>query len=211
MRWAWQAWVTRVWRPCFVEITPVQIVVAAGVLFVFDRATIAVGSPWYGAFFDEPAHIATALLGLNLLPRRWRDPILPWALPASFLIDADHVPQYAFHDYFLTHGTDRPYGHSLTSIAVCLLIALLWRRGRIPFIGIAVGLALHFLRDLAENADSGVALLWPVSDHNFAYGQNLYLAIMAAVTVANLARVAAEHRRAGPVRSPRALHRADRT
>jgi membrane-bound metal-dependent hydrolase YbcI (DUF457 family) len=52
------------------------------------------------------------------------------------------------------------------TIALVLVAALLWRRRRDVLIGVALALALHFWRDLAES-DSGVSLLWPFTDRAF--------------------------------------------
>jgi len=43
---------------------------------------------------------------------------------------------------------------------------------------IALGLAIHLFRDLAETG-SGVAALWPLSDHSFSLAYGLYLTVMA--------------------------------
>ncbi|MDE3130422.1 MAG: hypothetical protein KGL16_04665, partial [Acidobacteriota bacterium] len=50
----------------------------------------------------------------------------------------------------------------------------------------ALGVTLHFFRDLAEGNGSGVALLWPLSDHRYSYPHSTYLALMAGVVAANL-------------------------
>jgi membrane-bound metal-dependent hydrolase YbcI (DUF457 family) len=102
-------------------------------------------------------------------------------------IDLDHVPDRLGYD-FLTQGTPRPYTHSLLTVAVVLLLAACWRRRRDPLMGVALGLAIHFFRDLAEHG-SGVALLWPISDYSFSLPHAAYLAAMAicaAIVVARL-------------------------
>lgn len=79
------------------------------------------------------------------------------ALFASVLIDLDHVPaRLGWRE--LTEDTPRPYTHSLPTVGVVLLGALLWRRRRDVLLGVAIGLAIHFWRDLSEPG-SGVALL----------------------------------------------------
>ena len=109
------------------------------------------------------------------------------ALIGSVAIDVDHIPQYLGY-YFLTAGTPRPYTHSLLTIAVLLSIAfaLVIRRHRLLFLGLALGVALHFFRDLAEGNGNGVALLWPFTDHAFSYPHSTYLALMACVVAADL-------------------------
>ena len=81
---------------------------------------------------------------------------------ASVAIDVDHVPG-ALGDDVLTRGTPRPYTHSVLSVLVVLLAAALWRSRRDVLLGVAIGLTIHFWRDMAES-DTGVSLAWPVSD-----------------------------------------------
>jgi membrane-bound metal-dependent hydrolase YbcI (DUF457 family) len=61
---------------------------------------------------------------------------------------------------------------------VVLGAAALWRSRRDVMLGIALGLAIHFWRDMSE-ADAGVALLWPWSDHSFTLSHAGYLVVMA--------------------------------
>jgi membrane-bound metal-dependent hydrolase YbcI (DUF457 family) len=109
------------------------------------------------------------------------------ALIASVAIDLDHVPgQLGAH--WLTAGTPRPYTHSLLTIVVVLGVALVGRRRRDVALGIALGLAIHFFRDLSEPG-SGVALLWPWSDHSFSLPHGSYVASMALVVLFDASRV----------------------
>ena len=102
------------------------------------------------------------------------------------------MPQYLGHD-FLTRGTPRPYTHSLLTIAVVLMLAVLWRRRRDLFLGIALGLVFHFWRDLSEYG-SGVALLWPFSEHSFALSQASYLPLMGAFVLVSAVRCRSRRR-----------------
>jgi membrane-bound metal-dependent hydrolase YbcI (DUF457 family) len=104
------------------------------------------------------------------------DRFLIGALVASVVIDLDHVPRELGHD-FLTRGTQRPYTHSLLSIVVVLMVAALWRSRRGVLLGIAIGLTIHFWRDMSE-ADAGVALVWPISDHSFMLSHASYVIVM---------------------------------
>lgn len=178
----------RSWDLCVVAISVPQVVVAALLLIGADTVYDQLGDSLIAGIFDEVAHLSTALLCLNLLPARWRRPILLPALLASVLIDLDHVPQYLFGTHALTAGTPRPYTHSLTTVLALALLALAWRRRRLLWTGVAVGLLAHFLRDLAEGSGAGVSLLWPLSTHAFGYNHALYLAIMGAVVALNLLR-----------------------
>lgn len=187
----------QVWERAIVRISLIQVIVAAAVLFGADAIYDRLGATLLGGVFDELAHVSTALLCLNLLPTRWRRPILLPALIASVLMDADHIPQYLFHAYFLTVGTPRPYPHSLLTLLICLTFAAASvRHGRI-WLGISVGVALHFLRDMAEGSGTGIALFWPLSDRGYAYPHAVYLALMGAVTLVNLVLV--ERRASGRV------------
>ena len=174
------------WQRAVVQVSALQVLLAAVLLLGADTLYRQVGASIGTGNFDELAHAATALVCLNLLPRRWRDPILAPALAASVLIDLDHVPQYVFHAYFFTQGTPRPYTHSLLTVVVCGVIAVAWRRRRVLWVGVVVGLLLHFVRDLAEGGYTGVALFWPLSDHSVTYSHRLYLGLMAAAVVVNL-------------------------
>jgi inner membrane protein len=144
---------------------------------------------------DEIAHILTALLILELLPRKVRDFAPFWVLLGSFAIDVDHVPGYLGYQ-FLTAGTPRPYTHSLMTIVVLLVAGLSWRRGRRALWALALGVTLHFLRDLAEGNGSGVPLLWPFTDHAFSYSHTAYVALMLGVTSAGVV-IALRRGRAG--------------
>lgn len=149
---------------------------------LYDRAgdSFLPGGP-----LDEIAHILTALLLLQVLPRRIRSFAPFWVLLGSFAIDLDHVPGYLGYD-FLTAGTPRPYTHSLMTIAVLLGGGLVWRGVRRPVLGLALGVALHFVRDLAEGNGAGVSLLWPFTDRGFHYPHAVYLWLMVAVTAAGV-------------------------
>jgi membrane-bound metal-dependent hydrolase YbcI (DUF457 family) len=66
------------------------------------------------------------------------------------------------------------------TIAVVLIVATLWRKHQDLLLGVAIGLAIHFFRDLGEPG-SGVSLLWPFSYHSFSLPHAAYLVAMAAV------------------------------
>lgn len=149
-----------------------------------------------GGLLDEIAHLLTTLIVLWALGPRICGRFLVPALVASVVIDLDHVPRQLGHD-FLTRGTPRPYTHSLLSIVVVLAVAVLWRRRRDVMLGIAIGLAIHFWRDMSE-ADAGVSLLWPFSDHSFTLSHTGYLVEMALFAAAAAARC----RRSTSVRGP---------
>lgn len=152
-----------------------------------------------GGPLDEIAHLLTAVIVLWALgPRMWKRFAAP-ALVAAVVIDLDHIPGELGHD-FLTRGTQRPYTHSLLSIAVLLAAAAAWRSRRDVMLGLALGLAIHFWRDMAE-ADAGVALLWPFSSHSFTLSHSGYLVVMGcfcAVAAVRCRRPAAAVRGRSP-------------
>jgi len=171
-------------------------------LVVADWAFRLAGDSFFpGGPLDEVAHLLTTLIVLWALgPRIWDRFAVP-ALVASVLIDLDHVPGQLGHE-FLTRGTPRPYTHSLLSIAVVLVLAALWRSRRDVMLGVALGLAIHFWRDMSE-ADAGVALLWPFSDHSFMWSHAGYLLVMGLFAATAAVR---SRRGAGPpFRSDRRL------
>ncbi len=157
----------------------------AAILFLADWACLRAGDSFVpGGPLDETAHFLTALLLLQALPTGKRATIILPALIGSVAIDLDHIPQYLGYQFF-TNGTPRPYTHSLLTLAVLALLALSLRRHRNLFLGLALGVALHFFRDLAEGG-GGIALLWPFSDHVFSYPHATYLVLMAGVVAADL-------------------------
>ncbi len=84
---------------------------------------------------DEVAHLSTAVLLLRVAAARWplARPLPPTllvaALAASVLIDVDHVPADVFGSDVLTEGTKRPYTHSLSTVGVLALAAVVARPG----------------------------------------------------------------------------------
>ena len=162
-------------------LSPLQVLACFALLLAADWTYLHIGG---NSFFpegplDEIAHFLTALLLLQWLPGRQRARFAAPALFASVAIDLDHVPQYLGHR-FLTVGTARPYGHSLLTVAVLLALALALSRHRRLLIGLALGVLLHFVRDLGEGGSSAVSLLWPLSDHGFSYPHSVYIALIAA-------------------------------
>lgn len=162
--------------------TPLLPPVLLAVVVVLDA--IDALRPWpllVTGLLDEPAHLATAALALCALAPR-RPPPWLWkpALAASVLIDVDHVPAYLFNRFYLPDG--RPPTHSLTLVVALAALGLAGPRMRWA-LGAAIGVLLHFLRDLATGP--GVGLLWPASDESFRVPYPAYL-----VTVVVLALVA---------------------
>jgi len=168
------------------ELSPATLAVAVVVLAGADWGTMLAGDSLFpGGPLDEIAHLLTTLLAFWALAPRVRERFLVPALIASVAIDLDHIPARLGADW-LTAGTPRPYTHSLLTIAVVLAIAVLWRRRRDLLLGVAIGLAIHFWRDMAEGG-SGVSLLWPVSYHSFQYPHGVYVTVMAVFVLVDAA------------------------
>jgi inner membrane protein len=141
---------------------------------------------------DEPAHLVTAALLLAAAPRRPLPRFAAWALAGSVAIDADHVPLYL--GVMPTAVPDgRPVTHSLLTAALLLTGAGLARgRVRTALGGLALGVCLHFVRDVATGG-TGVALLWPFDPHSdvrVPYGVYLGVLVAAAAVSARRSRPA---------------------
>ena len=169
------------------RLSPSALGIATVCLVAADWGSQLAGDSLFpGGPFDETAHFFTTLLILWALGKRACERFLLPALIASVAIDLDHLPARLGANW-LTAGTPRPYTHSLLTVGVVLLLAFLWRRRRDPLLGIAIGLAIHFWRDMGEPG-SGVAMLWPWSDRAFEYRHGLYVAAMAVVVLIDIAR-----------------------
>jgi inner membrane protein len=133
---------------------------------------------------DEPAHLATAWIFLaTFLSVRARR-LLPWALAGSVLIDLDHVPLYLWNALAAAPGA-RPVTHSLLTVAVLAVagaVAGPRSRLRVPLLGLALGVALHLVRDLGTGP--GVPLLWPAGPAKVLVPYAAYLLVLAGVAVA---------------------------
>jgi inner membrane protein len=132
---------------------------------------------------DEAAHLATAGLGLMVVacfidvPRRF----YVAALIASVAIDADHIPVYLG----LLNESQRPVTHSLTTVLVFVVAAVVSRRHRAVLAGMATGLVLHFARDIAEGPP-GVRILWPLQQTAWTASYWWFLGMIVALTLARL-------------------------
>ncbi|MGY1733365.1 metal-dependent hydrolase [Geodermatophilus sp. SYSU D01045] len=133
---------------------------------------------------DEPAHLLTAWLALVAVgatsPRVW-----PWVLAGAVAIDVDHLPMYLWNEPLNADG-GRPITHSLTTVLVLLAVALGARRVRTAAVGIAAGVLLHLVRDVATGP--GVSLLWPLRDTNLSVPYWAYLAVVGLLAGAAVLR-----------------------
>jgi membrane-bound metal-dependent hydrolase YbcI (DUF457 family) len=158
-----------------------KLVILVILLFAADQALFQ----WLGAkdmgfrgLFDETAHLLTTLLLVwALFPGLDRSQLLP-VLIASCAIDLDHIPG-EFGSTILTGSGLRPYTHSLATVVALLLVALAWRRQRLVFLALMLGVMSHLWRDLAEPAGSAVPLFWPVTDSGIHLAPVFYLTSIA--------------------------------
>ncbi len=98
---------------------------------------------------DEPGHLLTAWLFLAASPRARRRLDLRWVLLGAVAIDVDHLPLYLWAALASSPG-GRPVTHSLITVLVLLVVvAALSRRLSTAATGVAVGVLLHFVRDVA--------------------------------------------------------------
>jgi inner membrane protein len=132
----------------------------AGLIVVIDRVLHESAQPLpLQALLDETGHALTALLILSALGVAPRSPFWWAALAGSVLIDLDHLPGMLGWNG-LTYGEPRPYTHSLVTIALLVAWAGCSRGTRRSVLaGLAAGVALHLVRDLATG---GVPLFWPI-------------------------------------------------
>ena len=177
------------WRQTLLTLSPGTLALAVIVLAAADWSYTLAGDSFFpGGPLDGIAHLLTTLLAFWALGSRASRRFLVPALIASVAIDLDHVPG-ELGATWLTAGTPRPYTHSLLTIAVVLAIAVFWRHRRDLLLGVAIGLASHFFRDLGEG-NSGVSLLWPFSYHAFQYPHGVYLGAMTVLVFIAAARCA---------------------
>ncbi len=165
--------------------------VLAVVALVFDAADRRIPFSVLGTgLLDEPAHLATAALGLLAVCPvvRFTRPFVVGALVASVAIDLDHLPLYLGVRWVAPGGMGRPFTHSLATVAVLGLGAAVLRSYRAPLAGAAAGLVLHLGRDIAEGVP-GVPLLWPVSDHPWMAGPAAWLGLVVGLVVVRLVLV----------------------
>jgi inner membrane protein len=197
----------RPWHRRVLALSPTTLLVATILLAASDwGARLAGETVFPGGPLDEIAHVLTTLLVFWALGPRVCKRFLVPALIASAAIDLDHIPGRLGAEW-LTAGTQRPYSHSLLTIAVVLAIAQFSRRRRDLALGIAIGLVFHFWRDMGEGG-SGVSLLWPISYHSFQYPHGVYVAAIAVFVAIDAARCASDKQLIdrAPRRRPSAAH-----
>ncbi|MCA9863964.1 MAG: metal-dependent hydrolase [Thermomicrobiales bacterium] len=150
---------------------------------------------------DETAHFTTMAIFLLAFPSR-NDGFILGCLIGSVAIDLDHIPLFLGSD-LLTRQTNRPFTHSVCTILIVVAAAAMARGfGRSMGLGVAVGLAVHFLRDMATST-AGVPLLWPFATTGFMLPYPLYAATLFGALAwggVAAARITGREKRRGPGR-----------
>lgn len=157
---------------------PVAPVVALAVIIALDL--IAATRPWpvpIKGLLDEPAHLLTAWLALCVIPQSGRM-AWPWVLLGAVAIDLDHTPLYVWGGSMAEAG-GRPVSHSLITPLALLALAAAVRRWRTALGGLAVGVLLHFVRDLVTGP--GLPLLWPLPLDRVLLPYWTYLLVVTAL------------------------------
>jgi inner membrane protein len=134
---------------------------------------------------DESAHLVTAALVLGSAPRAVVRSVWPWVVIGAVAIDLDHLPLYLGVRGFAVHG-GRPPSHSL-GVVLLLLAGAARPALRKPLLGLAGGVMLHIVRDMATGP--GVPLLWPLTPGNFLLPYPVYVALMVLATVGSTIRL----------------------
>jgi inner membrane protein len=147
---------------------------------------------------DEPAHLLTAWLVLNAVTRA-RTRSWPWVLLGVVAIDVDHVPLYLLGGPIAVGG-GRPVTHSLITVLVLLVVAVAVRRARAATGGLAAGVLLHLLRDVATGP--GVPVWWPVQPDSVLLPYRLYLFVLVALAAAAVAQQLLSRKKSSGKRSP---------
>lgn len=154
-------------------VYPLLLAMAA---FCFDAADRLLNDgPLVAGLVDEPAHLATAALGLLVVARLIEAPRRFYlaALIASVAIDLDHIPMF----FGLGTQNQRPVTHSLATVVVFGVAAVAVRRHRAVLAGVVVGLLLHFARDIVEGPP-GVRMLWPIQQTAWIAGYWWFLGMI---------------------------------
>ena len=174
---------TRIRSPTYAVPRP-AVVLAAGLIVAVDAVIPEAGeSIWLVGALDEVAHLATGMVTLGALGPVVNGHLARGLVGSSALLDIDHVPQYSGARW-LTADTERPYPHSLLTL-IAAWGAYWGLRRRAPQCGATatargalIGLAAHFMRDLAE-PDTGMPLLWPIDNRAFRVPRRMYRTALA--------------------------------
>lgn len=176
-----------------------RLLAAVGLAVVVLLDVVARSRYWGIAItgiLDEPAHLATALLVLLAVAGPGRLLARPWfggaALVGAVAIDLDHVPLYAGAAVAVDGG--RPFTHCLLTAVVLSAAALAVARFRPVLLGLATGVLLHLLRDLATGP--GVSLFFPVWSERIEMPYRAYVVVLVICAVVATGRAAAEYRSA---------------
>ncbi|HEV2752502.1 MAG TPA: metal-dependent hydrolase [Solirubrobacteraceae bacterium] len=153
----------------------VGVIVVVQGLLALEPPTLILG------LVDWTGHFATIAILLAASSRRLPTALIAGTFAAT-LIDLDHIPDL-FGEEGISDVTPRPVSHSMVTVLVAGAIAAAVR-ARAPrygafAVGIALGVAMHLLRDVFTGP--GVSLFWPLSAEPVNGAFLVYLVAMIAV------------------------------
>jgi inner membrane protein len=148
---------------------------------------------------DEPAHLLTAWLLLAAVPPLAARLPFRWVLVGAVAVDLDHLPLYAFGGP-VAEPDGRPVTHSALAVLLLLAAARLRPRHTDLLLGLATGLVLHLVRDVAGGP--GIPLLWPLADAGLRLPYAVYATVLVvAAGVATVRSSPARGNRGDPPRT----------
>jgi inner membrane protein len=161
-----------------------------GVVWLMDSLPVKGSGVLLTGIVDEPAHLATALLcllaagGPQLFVQHRRFAVI--AAACAVLIDLDHLTLYAGVPHVSLPG-GRPYSHSLATPVILLVAAVAWRRARRDLLAAALGVLLHFVRDIATGP--GLPIWWPLQHQEQLLPYDVYFVVIACLAGISVLRV----------------------
>jgi len=165
-------WVIRC-RRSRIGRTVLGMVGLSGIWLVDQRFSWQAKPLGIAATLDEAAHLATAAIIAGPWLSRASTSFTMGLVAGAVLVDVDHLPAL-FGTDLLTRTTARPLTHSLVGSAPVVAGALYHRSFAT---GALLGLASHFLRDMASSS-AGVPLFWPISDRGLRLPDHLYYGVL---------------------------------
>lgn len=146
-------------RPRLTDLPPLAAVALVVVLDVAQRSWAAPVP--VAVLMDAASHLLGAyVLACALLPRRPLRRLVGWAVTGAVAMCAVHWPLHLRDGGLADQVLPAPAPSIVTGLTlVCLAVVPSLRR---VALGLAVGVALHLVRDTA--AGPGVPLLWPLTE-----------------------------------------------
>lgn len=135
-------------------------------LYVFSVRLVVLG------VLDQTAHLATALIVFFLVAPYTSGYFKLGVIAGTVLIDLDHIPALWDSALFTTQD-GRHVSHSILTIAIMLgLVWILKGSAQRAMLGVALGIMVHFFRDLATG---GIPLWWPIDSQTVEISYVVYM------------------------------------